>query len=135
MRRAGFLYMLLHISTGFHSIPLRSIRYSASFVAVSPILIQKLGARALCLDSHLDNHRRALIDALSPSRSIYTTRAAMQAAAAHEDAGRDGEPLVEVERKFALVPSAEEAIAKCMTFVKEVREGNTSENNGNKEGA
>ena len=122
------MYMLLHISSGFHSIPLRSIRYSASLVAVSPILIQKLGARALCHDSthHLDNHRRALIEVLSPSRSISTTRTAMQAAAAHEDAGRDGEPLVEVERKFALVPSAEQAIAKCMTFVKEVREGDTS---------
>jgi hypothetical protein len=48
-------------------------------------------------------------------------KASMRAAAVNEDAGRDGEPLVEVERKFALIPGAEEAVAKCMTFVKEVR--------------
>ncbi len=40
-----------------------------------------------------------------------------------DDAGRDGEPLVEVERKFALVPGAEESISTCMTFVKEVKRG------------
>ncbi len=79
-------------------------------------------AQVLCSISttHLRNRHRPLIQALVHSRSISATRMVMQAPAG-DDAGRDGEPLVEVERKFALVAGAEEAVATCMTFVKEVK--------------